>query len=137
MKTMAAALMTMFALSSATVATVAQARPQAESGARHQARAADTRERYPAGTLDFYYQFADGSVAQSWAGTSGADRPLAVQLAATDLLISTGGAWSFEGVGRGDEPIRQGVSAAAMPGMALPLAALALMIFVARRRLKY
>ena len=38
---------------------------------------------------------------------------------------------------RGDEPVRQGVSAAAMPGMALPLAALALMIFVARRRLKY
>ena len=134
-------LMLAVAIAFPLVATAAQARPHQIHAPTARYGSVDKSERYPLGEREFYYQFAEGR--GSLATTDEWGELAAMPIPATNA--GTGQAWinnvalsdaGEAGISVSRVEAAQVAPAAPQPSsFALPIAALGLMLFVARRRI--
>jgi hypothetical protein len=103
------------------------------------------RERYPLGSPDFYHQFAEPRERMPATVVAGLSGGLADSLGGASqvrMAVQDGAAWNGspgttateDAIGRRSGEATEGRHEAPASGLALPIAALGLMLFVARRR---
>jgi len=153
MKSTLRILLIILSLASALAALDAQARTSQYSSASARHARASAGDRYPLGARDFYYQFSDSRVLVPGrdtgvtlaGGAAGLDLATQIDALAGDLTPTpqTGGMRTGSGESpRGGSAAADGMQVSApmsaprapVSNFALPIAALGLMLFVARRR---